>query len=111
MIERELEAQILRLYSVEKWKTGTIAAQLQLHHDVVERVIEQADTPKPTLSRPSKLDKYVPFIQETLGRWPKLPASRLYEMCKERGLLVGSDHFRHMIVQHRPRPQPRQAVP
>jgi hypothetical protein len=30
-IHPELEAQILRYYHVEKWRTGTIAAQLGVH--------------------------------------------------------------------------------
>ena len=34
----ELEAQILRYYHVEKWRTGTIAAQLGVHHGTVTRV-------------------------------------------------------------------------
>lgn len=105
MIPRELEAQILRLYFAEKWKVGTIASQLQLHHDVVERVIEQAERPKPTQARPSMLDPYVPFIQETLERYPRLPASRLYVMCKERGYPGAEDHFRHLVARHRPRPR------
>ena len=28
----EIEAQILRYYHVEKWRIGTIAAQLHVHH-------------------------------------------------------------------------------
>ena len=39
MISRELEAKILRLYHAEKWPIGTIASQLQIHHDVIERVL------------------------------------------------------------------------
>src|SRR4051812_49912323 len=33
----EIEAQILRYYHAEKWKVGTIAQQLQVHHSVVRR--------------------------------------------------------------------------
>ena len=35
----ELEAQILRYYHVEKWRTGTIAAQLGVHHGTVTRIL------------------------------------------------------------------------
>ena len=35
----DLVAQILRLYTVEKWRAGTIARQLRVHRDVVRRVI------------------------------------------------------------------------
>ena len=42
----ELEAQILRYYHVEKWRTGTIAAQLGVHHGTVTRILAQAGLPK-----------------------------------------------------------------
>ena len=42
----ELEAQILRYYHVEKWRTGTIAAQLGVHHGTVTRVLTQAGLPQ-----------------------------------------------------------------
>ena len=38
-IPLETEAQIVRLYHAEKWRKGTIARQLALHHNVVERVL------------------------------------------------------------------------
>ncbi|HQX26225.1 MAG TPA: helix-turn-helix domain-containing protein, partial [Pseudomonadota bacterium] len=38
----EHEAQILRYYHAERWRIGTIAAQLGLHRDTVARVLAQA---------------------------------------------------------------------
>ena len=35
----DLVAQIQRLYTVEKWRVGTIARQLHVHRDVVRRVV------------------------------------------------------------------------
>jgi hypothetical protein len=35
----ELEAAIVRLHYAEHWKVGTIAAQLDVHPDVVRRVL------------------------------------------------------------------------
>ena len=32
----DIEAQILRYYHVEKWRVGTIAGQLHVHHSVLE---------------------------------------------------------------------------
>ena len=37
MIGRDREAEILRLYHAEKWRIGTIAAQLGVHHTTVDR--------------------------------------------------------------------------
>ena len=105
-ISAELEAQILRYYHVEKWRPGTIARQLQVHHDTVARVLAQAGLPRlgrPT--RPSQIDPYLPFILQTLEKFPTLTASRLYGMVRERGYLGGPDHFRHVIACHRPRPK------
>jgi len=104
MIPPELEAEILRLHHVEKWKRGTIAAQLGVHHDVVERVLRGEGQPRPRLARPSRIDAYLPFILDVLRRYPRLPASRLFDMCAERGYRGSPDHFRHMIARYRPRP-------
>lgn len=104
MIDARLEAEILRLYHVEKWKKGTIALQLGVHHDVVDRVLANEGMPRPRLARSSKIDEYLPFILDTLRRWPKLTASRLYDMCRERGYKGSPDHFRHMVARYRPRP-------
>jgi hypothetical protein len=41
-IPADLEAQILRYYHVEKWRTGTIARQLHVHPETVARVLAQA---------------------------------------------------------------------
>jgi hypothetical protein len=104
----DIEAQILRYYHVEKWRVGTIAGQLHVHHSVVTRVLAQAGLPRiGPPARPSQIDAYLPFIRETLRTFPKLTASRLYGMVRERGYRGSADHFRHLIACHRPRPQAR----
>lgn len=104
-ISNEIEAQILRYYHVEKWRVGTIACQLNVHHSVVRRVLSQAGIPKANFTRrESIITPYLSFIVETLTKYPKLAASRLYEMVRQRGFGGGIDHFRHVILLHRPRP-------
>jgi len=44
-IPPDLEAQILRYHHVEKWRVGTIARQLRVHHETVVRVL----APTPTI--------------------------------------------------------------
>ena len=106
-IPPELEAKILRYFHVEKWKVGTIATQLGIHHGTVDRVLSQAGLPKAARAhRPSLIDPYLPFVLETLAQYPKLTAARLYAMVRERGYSGGEDHFRHLIAHHRLRPQP-----
>jgi transposase len=106
-ISKELEAKILRYFHVEKWRIGTIARQLGIHHGTVDRVLSQAGLPKAARPhRPSMIDPFLPFIVETLEQFPGLTASRLYAMVRERGYPGGEDHFRHLIAHHRPAPQP-----
>jgi hypothetical protein len=67
----DIEAQILRYHHVEKWPIGTIAAQLHIHHGVVQRVLAQAGLPRiGPPPRPSKIDAYLPFITQTLAAFP-----------------------------------------
>lgn len=102
----ETEAQILRYHHAERWPVGTIARQLHLHRDSVARVLAQAGLPAiKQIHRPSAIDPYLPFVLETLAQFPRLRASRLYAMVKDRGYLGRPDHFRHLIARHRPRPK------
>jgi len=104
-IPADLEAQILRYYHVEKWRTGTIARQLHVHAETVARVLAQAGLPRiGAPQRASKIDPYLPFIREMLARFPTLTASRLHAMARERGYRGGKSHFRAVIACHRPRP-------
>ena len=102
----ELEAQILRFYHAEKWRIGTIAAQLHVHHGAVARVLAQAGLPPiGRVRRASAIDPYLPFILETLEKFPTLTASRLYVMAKERGYPGRPSQFRHQVSLHRPKPK------
>jgi transposase len=68
-------------------------------------VLAQAGLPRTgAVLRPSQIDAYLPFIHETLKKFPSLTASRLYAMAYERGYRGSHDHFRHLISLHRPRP-------
>ena len=77
-IPPDLEAQILRYHHVEKWRVGTIASQLHVHHSTVTRVLAQAGLPRTgPPRRRSQVEPYLPFILETLQKFPALTASRL----------------------------------
>lgn len=104
MIAPELEAQILRLFHVEKWPPNTIADQLDVHHNVVERVLEQQGLVRLARQAPTSIaEPYLPFMVQTLEKYPRLCASRLFAMVKERGYPGGPDHFRHLVARYRPR--------
>jgi transposase len=104
-VSPEESAAILRLHHAEEWSVGTIAAQLGRHHDTVERVLAQSGLPvaKPT-ARARLVDPYLPFIQETLTKYPRLRASRLWAMVKKRGYPGSKSAFRAIISRLRPRP-------
>ena len=71
-IDKETESKILRYHFVEKWRVGTIATQLGIHHSVVDRVLSQAGLPKIERSpRSCMIDPYLPFIIETLDRFQR----------------------------------------
>lgn len=106
-IDSDTETKILRYHFVEKWRVGTLASQLGIHHSVVDRVLSQAGLPKVERSpRASIIDPYLPFIIETLKQYPRLTAARLYQMAQVRGYPGGPSQFRQRIAQLRPRPQP-----
>lgn len=106
-ISSGLEAKILRYYHVEKWRVGTIARCLGVHHGTIKRVLAQTGVPKAAiLPQPSMIDPYRCFIMDTLTQYPSLTASRLYEMVRTRGYPGGLNHFRHMISIYRPKPIP-----
>ncbi|MCD8514249.1 MAG: IS21 family transposase [Nitrincola sp.] len=106
-IDKDIEARILRYHFVEKWRTGTIATQLGIHHTVVDRVLSQAGLPKvERTQRDSIFTPYIPFILATLAQYPTLTAARLFEMAKHRGYPGRESHFRHRISELRPRQQP-----
>jgi len=103
-ISQDTKAKILRYHHVEKWRVGTIASQLGVHHSTVKRVLSETGVTKDTiLVQKSMIDPFVPFILDQLKRYPTLTASRLYGMVVERGYPGGEDHFRSLISFYRPK--------
>jgi transposase len=105
VVSKETESEILRLFHAEKWKRGTIARQLHMHHGVVDRVLAQNGIQIERVRvRRSMIEPYLPFMRSVLEKYPRLTASRLYEMVRQRGYIGASGHFRAMVARHRPRP-------
>ena len=90
-VSAEESAAILRLHHVEKWPVGTIASQLGRHHDTVERVLAHGGLPVTKQTPRARLvDPYLPFIEETLAKYPRLRASRLLSMVKSSAATVSA---------------------
>ena len=86
MITPEQHAEIRRLYYGEHWKVGTIAAALGVHHETVRAaLVNDTQGMRRGTCRTTQLDPYLPFIRDTLGQYPRLRATRLFEMVKGRG--------------------------
>lgn len=105
MISPELRAEIRRLFYAEHWKVGTIASTLGVHPDTVRRAIEierfRTATARP---RATKLDPFLPFVRETLERYPRLRSTRLYEMLRTRGYDGSAIQLRRLVQRLRPEP-------
>ena len=104
-VSADESAKILRLHHVEGWPVGTIGDQLGRHHDTVERVLAQSGLPVQKQSTRRRLiEPYLPFIAETLAKYPRLRASRLWSMVKARGYTGSKSGLRAIVSRMRPRP-------
>jgi transposase len=99
------EHEIRRLHGVEKWKRGTIASELGVHSDVVARVLDAGASPAVYVPRPRLVDPYIGFIDETLKAFPRLRATRLFDMIQQRGYEGGIAVLRRHVAEVRPVPR------
>jgi transposase len=102
----EVEAQIVRLHFGEQMKIGEVASLLDVHHSVVRRVLRPMQVPAPSFAlRPCKIDEYRPWLIEMLEVHPKIRASRLFTMVRERGYTGGISQLRACVRLLRPKPK------
>jgi hypothetical protein len=104
VIDLEIVARIRQLYYGEHWRVGTIAAELGLHHATVERALRDEATAKPA-PPPSRFDPYVGFAREMLERYPRLRATRLWQMLRVRGCTLSVRQVREKVRGLRPAPR------
>jgi transposase len=71
----------------------------------VRRVLGLDEPRAPSQLRPKICEPYRPFIDDTLGRYPKLLATRLYDMVRERGYQGSVRTLRKYVALVRPRPK------
>jgi transposase len=106
MVSNETRAQIRRYFYAEHWKIGTIASEMALHPDAIRQAIE-TDRFKSTLVRASIVDPYAEFIRLTLEQHPRLRATRIHAMARDRGYSGSIVQLRRTVA--RLRPQRREA--
>src|SRR6267154_6570647 len=85
MIPPETRAEIRRYFYAEHWKIGTIARELNIHPDAVRNAIESDRFNRTQSLRPCITDPYMEFVRQTLSQHPRLRATRIYQMIRERG--------------------------
>ena len=85
MIGTETRARIRHLFYAEHWKVGTIARELVLHPDTVSIAVETYRFNNTKTLRPSATDPYAGFIREVLAKHPRLRATRIFQMIRDRG--------------------------
>jgi transposase len=105
MIPPETRVQIRRYFYAEHWKIGTIAQALNVHPDTVRRAIEVERFQHAEPLRPSIVDPYLPLVRETLEQHPRLRATRLYRMIRDRGYAGSVEQLRRVVARLRPQPQ------
>lgn len=102
MIDPETHVQIRRYFYAEHWKIGTIATQLGIHKDAVRRAIESDRFHRGPSLRPSIIDPYLEFVRQTLNQHPRLRATRIYQMIRDRGYTGSVVQLRRSVAQLRP---------
>src|SRR5262249_52075053 len=101
MISKDQIANLRRLFHAEHWKVGTIASELGLHPETVKRALE-TDQFKSRSRRSLPTDPFLDFIEQTLKQHPRLRATRLFEMLRDRGYQGSVRPLRRLVQNIRP---------
>jgi transposase len=103
MIPLELRSRMRRLFFGEHWKIGTIAAELGVHHDTVKLAVEPKRFSNVNYRvSATLLDPYREFVRATLEEYPRLLATRILEMIRQRGYTGTIWPLRRYVRQVRP---------
>lgn len=102
MISSDLRTQIRHWFYAEHWKIGTIATELGLHANTVRHALETDRFNGCKILRPLATDPYVEFLRLTLQNHPRLRATRLYHMIRERGYAGSISQLRRVVARLRP---------
>src|SRR5258707_3062974 len=98
---------------ITRWRGGAsirrIASDLGLARNTVSGVLAEVQAQRagsaaaaPSRRRSRQLDRYEPALQELLGRYPDLTATRLLEELRQRGFSRGYTVVRQRLRELRP---------
>jgi len=102
MISPETHAQIRRYFYAEHWKVGTIASELGVHADAVRNAIEAERFRGTRPLRTSIVDPWLGFMRQILEQHPRLRATRIYQMVRDRGYTGSVVQLRRAVANLRP---------
>jgi transposase len=102
MIPVQVKAEIRRLFFAEHWKIGTIAEAVGVSWDTVRAAIGSAGFNRTRSVRASLAEPYLAFIRATLERYPRLRATRVHSMLRERGFAGSVRTVRRVVAELRP---------
>jgi transposase len=102
MISPETRVQIRRYFYAEHWKIGTIARELNVHPDAVRNAVETDRFHRTQPMLPCITDPYMEFVRQTLDRHPRLRATRIHQMIRERGYTGSVIQLRRAVARLRP---------
>ena len=106
MITPELIVKIRNLFFAEHWTIGTIATQLGLHHDTVRAALQTEGFNRARRERANtRTDPYLDFIRQTLKQYPRLRATRIFQMIQTRGYEGSVSQLRRIVADIRPATQ------
>ena len=75
-----------RMFYVEHHPVNFIAEHFSVHHSTVTRAINQDyNRNNPTRALPLAIQEFYPLIQERLEKYPKIRATRIHSLLKEKG--------------------------
>lgn len=102
MITPEQIASIRRLFHAEHWKVGTIASELGLHPDTVKRALQTESFNQARALAARISDPFRELIGSTLKQHPRLRATRLFQMLRDRGYRGSISQLRRVVRELRP---------
>jgi transposase len=105
---------------ITRWRGGAsirrIASDLGLARNTVSGVLAEVQAQRtgsaatPSRRRSRQLDRYEPVLQELLGRYPDLTATRLLEELRQRGFSGGYTVVRQRLRELRLKPVPAPVI-
>ena len=104
MIPHDLEHKVVLKYKEDGWTFRRIAKEYRIHVTTVKRILSGRGFLAEVLQSHNKgmIVPFIPFIRQTFEKHPKMAASCLWQLCRDRGYKGGPDHFRAQVRYLRP---------